>query len=104
MLVDLADPAQRLGEDPPLRFELFVEPEGRPVAATAVVRDRAGRGAAEGARLDEAHQFGPGEALLYFEEPHQRFVTGENVDREDRKTVDARERRATGDKLNRLNG
>jgi hypothetical protein len=104
MFVDLADAAERLGEDPLFRFELLVEAQRGPVAAAAFVRDRAGRGAAPRAGGEELDELPIRESLLHLEQPHHGAVAGENVDGEDGKPIDARECRAACDELGRLDG
>src|SRR3954468_9720542 len=69
--VVLPDAAQRLGQDPLLAFELLVEPQRRPVASAAFVRDGTRHRAPERTRLDDPHQIGVRESLLHFEQPHE---------------------------------
>ena len=104
MLVDLSDPPEGFRKNPPFGLELFIEAQRGPVATAAFIRDRAGHAPAERTGLEQFHELPASEAFLHFEETHQRFVAGKNIDGEDGETIDARERRATGDKLLRLNG
>ena len=101
IVTDFADSPQRLGQDSFLRQKLRIESQRGPVAAAALFGDRARRRATQRARRNDAHQLRARESFLDLGHPNVRDIAGIDVRGEDRKTVDARERRAAGHELSR---
>ena len=92
--VELADTAQRIDDDPPLRFELRVETKLGPVATAAL----SGRGTriepTPRRRGEQFLQPSAREALLYLDDLDPGGITRIDARDEDRKTIDAADRLA----------
>jgi hypothetical protein len=97
--VKLPNAPQRLRENPPLRLELMIQPQRRPITAPTFPRDRTRHRAPQRGRLHELHELRLREAFLHLVQPHARDITGVGAGGEDREAVDARERVAAGDEL-----
>src|SRR5882724_6104108 len=97
--IDLPNPPQRFRQNPLLRLQLFVEPQFRPVTATALRRYRTRNGSTIRTGLDEAHQISMSKTLLHLTQTHNGNIAGIDIRDEDREPVDLRQRRPSGNEL-----
>jgi len=95
--IELPDAPERVEENPPLRLELRVEPELRPVAAAAFVGRRTGIAPPLWRRREQLDDLPSPEALLHFDDFDARHVARVDARNEEGEAIDAADRLAPRD-------